>query len=462
LDLRLSLAILSAKLAGKLIRASGRGGGTALPGLVAQRVHPDVVSRVSSRLENGVFLVSGTNGKTTTSRIIAECFVKDGYKVLHNRSGSNLVRGIASSLVDNSRISGMPTAELAVFEVDEASLPGVLSCLTPRSILLTNLFRDQLDRYGEIDTVRKRWVEAISKLPSEVTLIVNADDPSLVSIARQVNCRVIYYGLNDNEVAMHDLPHAADAVFCPDCGGGLLYSSVYVSHMGNYCCLNCGFSRPALDYEARGIQFNGVRSLSFELHHSQSILHLDLPLPGLYNVYNALAACSLVMEADVEASLVEQTIRSFEAAFGRFERVKVGDKQIVLALIKNPVGCNEVLRMFSYDDSTDPILIAINDNFADGRDVSWLWDADFEMLASRNSPFVVSGIRGADMALRLKYAGVDPSNIQLVERLEDALDRSLSLTSSGGELRVMPTYTAMLDLRRIMSSRGWVDPYWED
>ncbi len=459
---RLSLALLVGRLVGDAARLSGRGGGTALPGTVAQRLYPSLLSDVTDRLAEGVVLVSGTNGKTTTSRLLATMLQASGRRVLHNRSGSNLLRGIASTAVSGTHLTGEPAAEVGLFETDEAVLPLLLEQVRPRVVVLNNLFRDQLDRYGELDSLYKSWTRTVGGLDRDVCLIVNGDDPALARLTEEARCRVMYYGLDAPEHALSELPHAADAAVCGRCRSQLVYTAVYVSHLGEYSCPNCGFTRPEPEMLATRIELSGTEATKLTLRGPYGKQSVRLNVPGLYNVYNALAAASAAWALGVPWDAVESGYGRFSAAFGRFERVSAEGKELVLALVKNPVGCNEVLRMLSSSPLPEPVLVLINDNTADGRDVSWLWDADFEMLASTPGPFVTGGLRGADMAVRLKYAGVPAERIRLVEDIPAALREAMDLTSPGGTLRVMPTYTAMLELRAHMGTLGWVEPYWEE
>ncbi|MDQ3854925.1 MAG: MurT ligase domain-containing protein [Chloroflexota bacterium] len=459
---RLSLALLAGRVVGTAARLSGRGGGTALPGTVAQRLYPSLLADVASGLEQGVVLVSGTNGKTTTSRLLASMLTASGYQVLHNRSGSNLLRGIASSVVQSTHLGGRPAADVAVFETDEAVLPLLLREMCPRVLLLNNLFRDQLDRYGELDTLYRSWESAVSSLPAHVTLVVNVDDPALARLAEQARCKVLPFGLYAPEYALAELPHAADAAACARCRLPLQYTRVYVSHMGEYHCPNCGFSRPEPEVLATDLHLHGTEATQLTLREPGGAHELTLNVPGLYNVYNALAAAAGALALGTEWEAIAHGFAGFSAAFGRFERVRAEGREIAVILVKNPVGANEVLRMLVSDPLPEPVLLIINDRIADGRDVSWLWDADFELLACLPGPFITSGVRAADMALRLKYAGIPTERIEVVEDIPSALAEAVRRTREGGTLRVLPTYTAMLELRREMGELGWVQPYWEE
>lgn len=459
---RLSLALLAGRALAVVSRATGRGGGTALPGLAAHRLYPQLIADVSSRLRGGIAMVSGTNGKTTTSRLLAAMLSADNKRVLHNRSGSNLVRGIAASIVSATHLTGRPVADVGLFETDEAVLPGLLQEVSPKVLILNNLFRDQLDRYGELDSLYRGWERAVEKLDPGVCLVVNSDDPALARLGEVAPCHVTYFGLDAPEQSLSELPHAADATACPRCKQPLVYSSIYVSHMGDYSCPNCGFSRPYPHLRATGVELRGASGTDLTLHGPYGEHRVRLNVPGLYNAYNALAATAGAHALGVPWEAVERGYGAFTAAFGRFERIQVGEREVVLTLVKNPVGCNEVLRMLSSEPLPDPVLLIINDKVADGRDVSWLWDADFEMLADLPGPLITSGLRAADMGVRLKYAGVSTEKIRVIESIPSALQEAVNLTSATGTLRIMPTYTAMLELRSHMGELGWVEPYWEE
>ena len=452
--MRLQLEIALARAAGRLSRLAGRGGGTTIPGKILATLDPDAVGTLARRLPQGSALISATNGKTTTAAIVAE-ILGDRVRLAHNRAGANLVSGVASALLS------APDAELGLFEVDEGAFPDVAGRVRPQAVALGNLFRDQLDRYGELELVAERWRSALAELDPAAGVIVNADDPLLADISRG-RANVVRFGLDDPRVARERLPHAADSKYCRICGAPYVYRAAYVGHLGDYACPNGHDRRPPLDVTASTIELNGLESVSFDLVSPEGTRRLSLALPGLYNVYNAVAAASLATALGASLDEVEAGFTTFRAAFGRFERIPAGDKTVLLLLIKNPAGANEVVRTIGVDGGPRLALLALNDNIADGRDVSWIWDVDFEPLAAGLDQLVVTGGRAHELALRFKYGGVPPERIEVVPDLERALDRALDLTASGDELVVLPTYTAMLALRRIAVDRGLVRPYWEE
>jgi UDP-N-acetylmuramyl tripeptide synthase len=446
----LALEVAAARSAGTLSRLAGRGGGTTLPGKLLSAVDPKAVDRLAAKLARGSVLVSATNGKTTTTAMVAEIL---GGKLAFNHSGANLLSGVASTLIDS------PGAELGLFEVDEAALPEVARRVHPRIVALGNLFRDQLDRYGELEHVADGWRTAVAALPG-ATLVVNADDPLIGDLARNRD-NTIAYGLDDPSHGREALQHAADSKFCRACGTPYEYAAAYVGHLGDYRCPNCHTARGQLDVAARGIALHGLDGSEFSLETAAGAVRVKLALPGLYNVYNATAASAIAAALDVPLGEIAAGLERFTAAFGRFERIPVGDKHLLMLLIKNPAGANEAVRTLLDGSPPRLAVVALNDEIADGRDVSWIWDVDFEPLLSDLEHVVVCGSRAAELALRFAYGGLDRNRIEVVRGLEAALDRGLALTAGGDELVVLPTYTAMLGLRGILAGRGLVPEFWE-
>ncbi len=463
--LRTAAAISAGKLTGWATRRLRRGGGTALPGLVAERLDPRLVSRMVGQLGRGAAIVTGTNGKTTTTRMLSTIMQAAGWRVLHNRSGSNLMRGLVSALIGSANLRGGLHEEFALFEVDEAATPAAVKAVQPRLLLINNLFRDQLDRYGEVDAVRSKWVAAISSLGAESVVLLNADAPAVASLGLgEHRARVRYFGLDDKAHNIGALPHASDALNCPCCGAALVYDVVYSADSGIYHCPNGDFARPQPDYVARRVTLRGPDGSEALIASPDDEQPLTVRVPGLYNVYNALAATAATCELGLSLADAQKGLLAFQAAFGRIERVQVGDKHLLLVLVKNPVGFNEALRMLA-PAAPLHLLIIINDLAADGRDVSWLWDVDFELLAGdTTASATTAGLRAADMALRLKYAGVDASRITATPaaNLRAALDLALAATPADATLYVLPTYTAMLQLRALLGDLGVVGRFWED
>jgi lipid II isoglutaminyl synthase (glutamine-hydrolysing) len=448
----LALEIGLARTAAGLSRLAGTGGGTTLPGKLLSKLDPGAVDRLAARLPQGSALVSATNGKTTTAAMVAR-ILEPSWRLAHNRAGANLVSGVASALV------AARGAELGLFEVDEAALPEVARRVRPRAVSLGNLFRDQLDRYGELELLAERWREMVRSLPVEARLVVNGDDPQLGNLADQ---RTTVFGLDDPRHAAPELQHAADSKWCVRCGTPYEYAAAYIGHLGDYRCPSCGHARPALDVCAREIELNGLESVSFELVDPDGSRRIELRVPGLYNVYNALAAAALSRALGGSSDEVQAGLQGFSAAFGRFERIPIGERSLLVLLIKNPAGANEVVRTLVAGGAPRLLLVALNDGIADGRDVSWIWDVDFEPLLGGLERLIATGERAAELALRFKYAGLSTAAIEVVPSLEAALDRGLELTPPGDELPALPTYTAMLALRELVERRGFARPYWQE
>ena len=468
-DARLSLAIAGGKAVATASRALGAGGGTTLPGRVAALLDPGILRKTARRLRRGAIVLTGTNGKTTTARIIAQVLGDSGLRVAHNRAGANLLSGVTSALLANANAAGVPRADVGLFEVDEAALPEVIRRVQPRVLLITNLFRDQLDRYGEIDYLLGIWRQALRDLPAASTLVLNADDPGVASLADAAPGRVLWFGIDDPALGSAEREHAADSIRCQRCAAPLDYAVVYYAHIGLHSCPRCGARRPDPDVVARAISLAGLEASSFRLGIGDSTHVVQVRVPGVYNVYNALAAAAATTALGVPQSAVVAGLQAFTAAFGRVERVTVNERNVFMALVKNPVGFNQVLRTIIAPNTPGAaaarplnLLIVINDNFADGTDISWLWDVDFELLAGRVGFAIVAGTRAGDMAVRLKYAGVDPGLVTVVPPYAEALRVAVERTPKAETLYLLPTYTAMLAVRAHLADRGLVDRFWMD
>ena len=467
-DARLTAAVLAARSAQLASRTLKTGGGSTVPGVIARRVDPAALGKLSRRLPLGSVAITGTNGKTTTTRMVSKILQTANVRAVNNSTGANLITGVTAALVSDSDLSGKPASEIGLFEIDEASVPKVAAESDLKLLAVLNLFRDQLDRYGELAYTGKVIASAFADLPADGTVLLNADDPLVASLGHSA-ANPVYYGVDEPALDTGRLQHVADSKDCPICGTPLGYAAVYMGHVGVYDCPNCSFSRPEPDYKATNVRLDGARGAKFKLSTPKGEREIGVELPGLYNVYNALAAAAVAGEAGIGLDHIVGGIAAFGGAFGRVERVKAGTKDAFLLLIKNPVGFNEILRTFVTGEEDANVLIAINDNDADGRDVSWLWDVDFEMLADARTnngaandgpPFMVSGIRAEDMAVRLKYAGLPVGEV--IPDRKDAIQKALASTPSGETLYVLPTYTAMLEIRKTLSELGYTHPFWED
>ena len=441
---RLGLAVGVAKTVTGIVRSLGLGAASVLPGEISRRLHPRLLPLLFQQISQGVILVVGTNGKTTTSLLLKQILSDRGNTVVHNSSGANLINGLITALLSSADLTGKISADYAILEVDENILPLLLKDCQPKYILALNLFRDQLDRYGEVDTIARRWGEAIAPLSADTTIVLNADDPTLSSLGQQlkqkVNQQVLYFGLNEPELYLDEIPHAVDSIYCPRCGHLLDYQGVYLSHLGDYQCPSCGFEKSQVTLASK--------------NHPQILI-------GVYNKYNTLAASVVCQEIGISAENIYATVGNFKAAFGRAEELTIDQKQVRIMLSKNPVGMNETIRAVNDIKKTgksDVTLLVLNDRIPDGTDVSWIWDVDTEELVKLGGTLVVSGDRVYDMALRLAYSSesIDSGkNFALVvrENLSEAIDTALEHTKLSETLHIIPTYSAMLEVREVLVGR---------
>jgi lipid II isoglutaminyl synthase (glutamine-hydrolysing) len=446
------LARALARLVRTVSRRAGRSGGTTAPGRLLLRLSPRALTTMAGELDDGALLVSATNGKTTTSAMLAACLERAGRPVVHNRAGSNMAWGVATALLDAGRGRG----QLGLFEVDEAWLPAVADELHPRLLLLSNLFRDQLDRYGELELLADRWAELVARLDGGARFVLNADDPLIADLGRGRE-GVTYFGVEDDSQALPGMQHAADSKHCRNCGHAYVYEAIYLGHMGRYRCPSCGRERPSPLVAATKVRLEGMRGSEIELRTPQGSLSTRLPVPGLYNVYNAVAAAATALELGVPLATVGEALEGFAGAFGRVETIAVDGRKVSILLVKNPAGANEVLRTLTLENEQLDVWLALNDGIADGRDVSWIWDADFEVLAGRVRRATCSGTRAEEMALRLKYAGVD-AELAVDRDLGRSLDAAVQ-GAAGEHVYALPTYTALLELRDLLARRG-LAPRW--
>jgi lipid II isoglutaminyl synthase (glutamine-hydrolysing) len=447
-----------ARAVGAASRRSGRGGGTTLPGRLLLRLAPDALERLGAGLGRGSAIISATNGKTTTAAMISAALAAVGRAPVHNRAGSNMTWGVATALLEQRGEEGL-------FEVDEAWLPRVAEALDPRLIVLGNLFRDQLDRYGELERLADDWAELVAARAGRTRFVLNADDPLVADLGRDADERprpgVTYFGVEDPAQALPELQHAHDAKHCRRCGAPYVYERAFVGHLGHYACPSCGASRPLPDVVAAGVELDGMSGSRVLLRTPGGERWLRLPLPGLYNVYNALAATAAARELGVEEDGIQRGLEAMRAVFGRVETIEVSGTPVAILLIKNPAGANEVLRTLRLERTAAglDLWFALNDRIADGRDVSWVWDADFELLARGVRRVTCAGTRAAEMAVRLKYAGWPEEAIRVEEEIGASLDRAVR--EAPATLFALPTYTALLELRNLLADRGLAPEFWE-
>jgi UDP-N-acetylmuramyl tripeptide synthase len=448
--------LTAARAVGIASRASGRGGGTTLPGRMLLRLAPDALGRLGGDL-SPTTIVSATNGKTTTAGMIAAALEAAGRHPVYNRAGSNMTWGVATALLEQRGEEGL-------FEVDEAWLPKVAAQLDPTLLVLGNLFRDQLDRYGEMEALAGGWSEVVAARAGRTRFALNADDPTIADLGRDESGEaregVVYFGIEDASQALPELQHAFDAKHCRRCGHPYAYERAFVGHLGHYSCPHCGATRPRPDIAATAIELHGMSGSEVTLRTPHGEMHLRLPLPGLYNVYNALAAVTAALELGVPAGTITAALGTLRAAFGRVETIDVNATRLSILLIKNPAGANEVLRTLLLEAGQEKLdlWIGLNDRIADGRDVSWIWDADFELLADGVRRVTCAGTRAPEIALRLKYAGWPQDAIEVVAEVEGSLDRALA--AAPDRLFALPTYTALIELRKLLAARGHAEDFW--
>lgn len=436
--IRLGLAVSIAKIITSLVRVLKLGAASVLPGEIARRLHPQLLSLLCEQIPQGVILIVGTNGKTTTSLLLRQILENQGYKVIHNETGANLINGLITSLLIEANLLGKIKADYAILEVDENVLPLVLKQCNPSHILGLNLFRDQLDRYGEVDTISYRWQQAIASLPYNTYVILNGDDPTLCYLGQNLTQKVLFFGLNEPALYLEEIPHAVDSIYCPKCGHLLEYEGVYLSHLGDFNCPSCDFSKSKL-----------------------AVNSVDWPqiLIGVYNKYNTLAAGLVSETIGINKNTINETIKNFKAAFGRAEELIFEGKKIRILLSKNPVGMNETIRAVNEikeAGNSSTTLMVLNDRIPDGTDVSWIWDVDTEKLVNLGGNIIVSGDRLYDMALRLKYSqDTLNNNFQLIikEDLQEAIKTALEMTGNDETLHILPTYSAMLEVRQLLTGK---------
>lgn len=455
-------AIWTAKILISLSRLTGRGGST-LPGRVALKVDRQLLSRLAADLPLGTVVISGTNGKTTTAKMLASIFQASDRRITHNRAGANLISGLTSALIASTRWSGQMNADVGLLEVDEATMPLAGPDLIPRAAVVTNFFRDQLDRYGELETTVSLVGKGLTHLALSGIAALNADDPFVASLG-QAATSAIFYGLEDEALGLKEVRQTGESKHCRRCGHLYEYQLYYYAHLGKYHCPQCGDHRPQPSVYVDRVLAQDESGSTIRLVTPIGTRELRLQVPGLYNIYNAMAATAGAIAMGIGIEAIRVGLESTASSFGRMERLQIQERQVFLALVKNPTGFNEVIRTVLTGELRKYLMICINDLYADGTDVSWLWDVDFEQLAQQQDqiPLILcAGLRAEEMAVRLKYAGVDITKIRIENDLKPALELALEQVPTGELLYILPTYTAMLNMRQILHTQGLVPAFWE-
>ncbi len=456
------VAVAAGGLGGRVSRGLGIGGGTSLPGAIALRLDPGLIGGLASQLDRGPILITATNGKTTTANMLASICRAAGLEPVHNAAGANLAYGIATALMaaEKPKAKHERAPTIGLFEVDEATVKNVSGQLAPRVFMVGNLFRDQLDRFGEVDETARLIQEGIEPLAPDATLVLNADDPRVAALGRDAARPVLYFGLDEGTKIAASADDAQDSKDCLFCGEPLAYTKRYFSHLGEYACPHCGFRRPPPEVTAVKLRLS-LSETRFHLITPAGEAEVVLKAPAVFNVYNALAAAASALAAGLSLDSIVMGLSAFTPAFGRFEKLEADGRQLRLVLIKNPTGFDQAIEALEIEPGPKNLVIAINDNLADGTDVSWLWDANLERLGEAGM-LVTAGTRAHDMALRLKYAGIDETAVIVEPDLAAALERTLKETPPGGEIFVLSTYTAMLDIRKLLEKTAGVAAFWVD
>ena len=463
MNIRQLMSVWTGKGVVTATRMLGRGG-TTLPGTVARKIAPDVLEALSRQPRQGVLSVTGTNGKTTTAKMLSAMFEAAGQQVTHNRAGANLISGLTTAFLQSASWTGRVSGTVGLMETDEATMPKACQEIHPRAAVVTNFFRDQLDRYGELEHTVNFVGRGLAHLAKGGKAALNADDPLCASLGRREGVTPFYYGIEDESVGTAEMNQTADAKHCVVCGTEYDYKVFYYAHLGKYRCPKCGNERPQPQVYIDRIWNVDARGSNMHVVTPEGDFEARLQIPGLYNVYNALAAVAGALAMGLPLDAIKQGLETTTSQFGRMELIPMKDRDVYMALVKNPVGFNSVIHTVMQTKARKNLVIAINDLYADGTDISWLWDVDFEALADRQDEvnfIVCSGLRAEDMAVRLKYAGVDPAKLKLEKDLGQALETGLDGIAAGEMLYVMPTYTAMLQMREIIQKQGYTKKFWE-
>lgn len=454
--IRVFFAVIACKLSRFAIRLLGRGG-TDFPGRVALKLCPDLLGVLAKDVT--VILVTGTNGKTTTSRMIEKALADSGISFFANKSGANLLSGVTAEFATHAANSGRCRYPYALIEADEAAFKAISTFVKAKAVVVTNVFRDQLDRYGEVTHTLDNIRIGLSHCP-EAAVCINADDSLTRSLADEMDNRVVFYGV-DEPIYERRVAELSDAPYCIKCKHEYQYDYVTYGHMGGYRCPNCGYRRPTPEVSVKKVYSTDTEGSHILLRAGEQEYDAKVNLPGGYNIYNACAAMACAVALGLDGETAASSLSTFACGFGRMEKFEIEGTALRMILIKNPAGCNQVLNFLTNTKEPSVFVVLLNDRAQDGRDVSWIWDVDFEQVAGmgeRLDALLVSGVRADDMALRFKYAGVPEEKLKVIKDY-DALLRQC--VSQDKPVYIMPTYTAMLGLRERISKTYGFKEFWE-
>ncbi len=455
MNIKVPIAIIACRAVRLVARVLHRGG-TAKPGEIALKICPNLLSVLSRNVKTVV--ITGTNGKTTTARMVEQAFADAGLGYIANRSGANLISGITTEFALKSSLFGKCKCTHAVIECDEAACRRTLAQLKPQAVLVTNLFRDQMDRFGDVSVTLQNIREGLEKVP-ETTVCINADCPLCSSLDSLPNPRV-YFGLESTAASGRE-GDGGDVKRCSHCGGELEYSYRVFGHLGGWSCPDCGKKRAETDVAVTEIISTSASGSRVNMRVKGDVSSVSINLPAVYNIYNAAGATAALIAMGFEAKAAYAALESFSCGFGRMESLPIGEKGARMMLVKNPTGCQQVLDFLSLLDEEFELVICLNDRAGDGTDISWIWETGFEKLAllgDKLQNVKVSGIRWADMALRLKYAGIPEDRISC---WPDYAALTEDMAKAQKPVYIIPTYSAMLELRSHIVRRTGGTEFWE-
>ncbi len=459
---RLALALGAGKLAGSTGRMLKVGGGTSLPGVIARFIDPNVLRKVIGASKAKKIAITGSNGKTTTSQMIGAIGLANELRVSQNRTGANMLQGVTSVAVNAANLRGELDDDLLVFEVDEGTFPLAIPEIQPDVVIVNNIFRDQLDRYGELYKVANGLERVIRELPETATVLLNGDDPLVANFAPDMRARRLYFGLEARGLGGTVPEHAADTVRCVKCQHYFAYDEVYISHLGAYRCPNCGYARPKLDVALVAAQMKPQGPTTVTVRTPGGEVTLMMPLVGIHNVYNVTGALGGAYALGLDLSRAGAGLEKLKPAFGRLEPIRAGDQTVYLSFVKNPTSYNTILRTIQDWPGQKHVLVAASNTVVDGEDFAWFWDVEIEEIAGDLLSVTCGGTKGEELAMRFKYAGVPEEKIEVIHDRPAALEAGLRKAGPGGSLFIFAGYTPTLELRRAMTERGWVPHVWEE